>query len=184
MAWSRNGDQYPRFQLWRPDGTDRYQRVYESNTDSCRFMTLDNSGLTIAEYVPPDPVPFQVGDVLGLYQPDSDSRRLSVTHVSVPGNFGHVNFVGQTDEADIDTEELSALNDFPVVTVNTSKNHFWWATLTLAISACTSVLLGNLLVFGFYIAGFTSSSATLGLGTSQDIPSGPPIILCAYILIF
>ena len=44
-----DGDQYPRFQLWRRNGTDRYERVYESNTDSSRLMTTENSGLTIAE---------------------------------------------------------------------------------------------------------------------------------------
>ena len=122
MAWRQNGDQYPRFQLWRPNGTDRYERVYESNTDNSRFMTVDNSGLTVAEYVPLDPIPFQAGYVLGLYQTDSDSRRLSVTHVSVPGNFGHVNFVGDTDVAEVNTRQLSAFNDFPLVAVNTSKN--------------------------------------------------------------
>jgi len=71
----RNGggrNQYPRFQLWRPNGPDRYEREYESSTDSSRFMTTDNSGLTIAEYVPPTPISFQAGDVLGVYQPGND----------------------------------------------------------------------------------------------------------------
>ena len=35
-------NQYPRFQLWRPIGPDRYERVYESSTDNSRFMTMDN----------------------------------------------------------------------------------------------------------------------------------------------
>ena len=119
---SQNSAQNPRFQLWRPTGTDRYERVYESSTDSSRFMTADNSGLTITEYVPPAPVPFEPGYVLGLYQPRSGSRRLSVTHVSVPDNFGHVNFVGGTNVAEVNTRQLSVFNDFPLVTVNTSKN--------------------------------------------------------------
>ena len=127
MAQRRSGgsrNQYPRFQLWRPDGTDGYERVYESSTDSSRFTTADNSGLTIAEYVPPAPIPFQAGDVLGVYQLDSDDRRLSVIHVSVPSELGHINFVRGTRVAVFDTtaSEVSARNDFPLVAVNTSKN--------------------------------------------------------------
>ena len=115
-------NQYPRFQLWRPNGPERYERVYESSTDSSRFMTTDNSGLTIAEYVPPTPISFQAGDVLGVYQPDSDDRRLSVTHVRVPSGFGRANYVRGTDMVEFSTGELSAFNDFPLVDVNTSKN--------------------------------------------------------------
>jgi len=39
VARRRDGVQYPRFQLWRRNGPDRYERIYESNTDSSRFMT-------------------------------------------------------------------------------------------------------------------------------------------------
>ena len=132
VALRRNGggrNQYPRFQLWRPNGPDRYEREYESSTDSSRFLTADNSGLTIAECVPPAPIPFQAGDVLGVYQPDSDDRRLSVIHVSVPSGFGRVNYVGGTDVVEFSTGELSAFNDFPLVVVNTSKNQNYVSVL-------------------------------------------------------
>ena len=119
--------QYPRFQLWRPNGPGRYERVYESSTDSSRFMAADNSGITIAEYVPPIPVPFEAGDVLGVYRPGNSgtNNRLSVIHARVPaGPFGRVNFirVTETDVAAFGTEEFREVNDFPLVAVNTSKN--------------------------------------------------------------
>jgi len=138
VALRQNGNQYPRFQLWRPNGPDRYERVYESIPAGSRFTTTDNSGLTIAEYMPPAPIPFQAGDVLGVYQPDSNVRRLSVIHVSVPSGLGRVNYVGGTDVVEFSTAELFAFNDFPLVAVNTSKNHnyvrFWWAALVLVNS--------------------------------------------------
>jgi len=130
--------QYPRFQLWRPNGPDRYEREYESSTDSSRFMTTDNYGITITEYVPPAPIPFQAGDVLGVYQPDIDDRRLSVIHVSVPSGFGRVNYVGRTNMVEFSTGELSAFNDFPLVAVNTSKNQNY-------VSFCTGWSLSFLL---------------------------------------
>ena len=133
VALSRSGDpnRYPRFQLWRPDGADRYVREYESSEDNSRFMAADDSGLTIAEYVPPAPVPFESGYVLGVYQPgDSGNSRLSVIHADVPSGFGHVNFDrGARDVTVLDTTAngVSAGSDFPLVAVNTSKNRFWWA---------------------------------------------------------
>ena len=119
-------NQYPQFQLWRPNGTDRYERVYESSTDSGGFTTANDSRCTIAEDVPPAPIPFQAGDVLGVYQPgNSENSRLSVIHVDVPDDFGHVNFVEDTDVAELNTQELSAFNDLPLVAVNTSKNQMF-----------------------------------------------------------
>ena len=124
MAQRQNANQYPRFQLWRSNGTSTYLKVYESIPDSSRFTTADNSGLTIAEYVPPAPIPFQTGDVLGVYQPDIDDRRLSVVHMSVPPGFGYANFIRGTSVAVFDTTAsgVTAFNDFPLVAVNTSKN--------------------------------------------------------------
>ena len=126
VARKRNGggrNQYPRFQLWRPNGTDTYEKVYEYY--SSRFMTADSSGLTIAEYMLRAPISFQAGDVLGVYQPGNiGNSRLSVIHSNIPLGFGYVNFVRGTDVAVFDTTAngVSASNDFPLVTVNASKN--------------------------------------------------------------
>ena len=106
--------------------------MYQSTTDSSCFMIEDTPGLTITEYVPPAPIPFEGGDVLGVYQAGNDrNRRLSMIHVDVPTGFGHVNYlyVGGTDEEVFNTTAsgVSASSDFPLVAVNTSKNHSWWA---------------------------------------------------------
>ena len=130
VALSRSGDpnRYPRFQLWRPDGADRYVREYESSEDNSRFMAADDSRLTIAEYVPPAPVPFEPGYLLGVHQPGNDGNsRLSVIHADVPSGFGHVNFDrGARDVTLLDTTAngVSVDNTFPLVAVNTSKNRF------------------------------------------------------------
>ena len=129
MARSRTRggrDQYPLFQLWRPSGTEEYERVYESTSDGGRFTASENSGITIGEYSPPDLVPFRSGDVLGVYQPGDDSgSRLSLMQVNVPPDFGHDNYVRRTE---MSLEELSTSaqrvfvgNDIPLVAVNTSE---------------------------------------------------------------
>ena len=127
MAWSRTGegrDQYPLFQLWRPSGTDEYERVYESSIDGGRFTTSEKSGITIEEYVPHDPVPFHSGDVLGVYQPGDDSdSRLSLMHVKVPPGFGLHNYIRRTEKSmrELTTSARGVGNDIPLVAVNTSE---------------------------------------------------------------
>ena len=129
VAWKpwkqRNGDQYPIFQLWRPNGTEGYERVHELSTNRVSLTAQRNSRLTIAEYVPAVPIPFEPGDVLGVYQ--FGNSRLGVIHVDVPSGFGRVNFVRNTDVPvfDTTTSGVSAGNDFPLVAVSTSKNRLW-----------------------------------------------------------
>ena len=127
MARSRTGakyDQYPLFQLWRPRGTEEYERVYESSSDGGTFTASEDSGITIEEYLPHDPVPFHSGDVLGVYQP-VDSR-LSLMYVNVPSGFGHDNYyIRQTEmslkEVITSTQGVDVGNDIPLVAVNTSE---------------------------------------------------------------
>ena len=126
MARSRTGnrDQYPLFQLWKPSGTEEYERVYESSSDSGTFTMSDVSGTTTGEYLPNDPVPFQANYILGVYQPGRGSNsRLSLLHVNVQDGFGHENYVIQNDTSLAVFNISGALveNDDPLVAVNTSE---------------------------------------------------------------
>ena len=130
MARSRTGggrNQYPLFQLWRPNGTGRYKRVYDSSSDGERFTASEESGITNEEYLPHDPVPFRSGDVLGVYQPGDDSdSRLSLVYVNVPTGFGHDNYYIRWTEMSLEEVTTSAQgvgvgNDIPLVAVNTSE---------------------------------------------------------------
>ena len=126
MGRSRTGggrNQYPLFQLWRPRGTEEYERVYESRSDGGKFTASEESGITIGEYLPHDQVPFCSGDVLGVYQPVY--YRLSLMYVSVPTGFGHDNYVRRTEmsmrEFTTSARGVFVGNDVPLVAVNTSE---------------------------------------------------------------
>ena len=139
VARSRTGedhDQYPLFQLWRPSGTEEYERVYESSSDGGRFTASEDSGITIGEYLPHDPVPFRNGDVLGVYQPGGDSdSRLSLMYVSVPTGFGHDSYIRQTEmslrEFTTSAQKVRVGNDIPLVAVNTSEEV--WSMFMLSL---------------------------------------------------
>ena len=123
VAWSQTGNQYPRFQLWRSDGTERYRRVYESSITST--VTLSGqSDFTVEEYIPNDPVPFEAGYILGVYQPQQSHRRLSVVHVDVPDGYGYENrhrdsMMMSKNVFNIGGSEVG--NNYPLVAVNTSE---------------------------------------------------------------
>ena len=125
VARSRTGEgrnQYPLFQLWRPSGTGRYERVYESSGSEGVFTMSEVSGLTIGEYLPNDPVSFHSGYILGVYQPGGNSNsRLSLIHVEVPNSFGRDNYVRRTSLTVFNTSGAFIRNYEPLVAVNTSE---------------------------------------------------------------
>ena len=114
-----NRDQYPRFQLWRLNGTRRYRRVYESSDMSSQ------SDFTVEEYMPDNPVPFEAGDIFGVYQPQQSHRRLSVRHVDVPDGYGYTNYYRSNVMSleVFNTDVLTRANNYPLVAVNTSEYH-------------------------------------------------------------
>ena len=127
VARNRTGegqDQYPLFQLWRPDGTELYERVYESSSVSGKmFSTVDESGLTVVDYVPQNPVPFQAGYILGVYQPgDVNKRRLSLWYASVKKSYGY--YFGDLGMSlkEFDTSESTTGYNYPLIAVNTSES--------------------------------------------------------------
>ena len=62
------GQRYPELQIWRPSNGTMYQRV--NSTTISAAMERDDD---VYEFIPDPPIPFQPGDVLGVFQP-SNSR--------------------------------------------------------------------------------------------------------------
>ena len=126
VARSRIGgghDQYPQFQLWRLNGTGSYRRVYESSITS---TMSGQSEFTVEEYIPDDPVPFEDGDIFGVYQPQYSRRRLSVVYVDVPNRppgYGYPNYYRSNVMSleEFNTGGSFIANNYPLVVVNTSE---------------------------------------------------------------
>ena len=129
VARSRTGeghDQYPLFQLWKTDGSDKYERVYESSSTEGVFMMADSdSEFTVGEYIPDNPVPFEGGYIFGVYPGGSgSSSRLSVRYASVPSGYGYLNYRRRSAMPleEFNTVGSSARNDYPLTAANTSEN--------------------------------------------------------------
>ena len=69
------GQHYPELQIWRPSGGTTYQRV--NSTTISAAMERDDD---VYEFIPDPPIPFQPGDVLGVFQPSRNNSRLQVDY--------------------------------------------------------------------------------------------------------
>ena len=96
--------------------------MYESSITS---TLSDQSDVTVEKYIPNDPVPFEDGYILGVYQPEpAGSRRLSVVHVDVPSGYGYENrhrdsMMMSKNVFNVGGSRVG--NNYPLVAVNTSE---------------------------------------------------------------
>ena len=157
MARSRTGkgrDQYPLFQLWRPRGNEKYERVYESSISGVSTMVDNESEFTVGEYIPDNPVPFEAGYIFGVYPGDgAGSSRLSVRYVSVPSRYGYLNYRRRSgmslEEFDKDAYGSSTGNDYPLVAVNTGENQLTFSDKSEAYESPALCHSGSVLVISF-----------------------------------
>ena len=70
-----HGQHYPELQIWRPSGGAIYKRVNSTTISAAMEMTDD-----VYEFIPDSPIPFQPGDILGVFQPSKDNSRLRLNY--------------------------------------------------------------------------------------------------------
>lgn len=66
---------FPELQIWRPTGSTTYQKL---NGTSIEAKVEEDSG--IYEFIVDPPLPFQPGDILGVFQPSLEESRLLVDY--------------------------------------------------------------------------------------------------------
>lgn len=66
---------HPELQIWRREDTTHWQRKEATGDNTAVVRTVH---LNVLEYIPIPPLPFQVGDVLGIYQPYSSVSALKL----------------------------------------------------------------------------------------------------------
>ena len=70
--WNERGDYYPQLQIWRPSGNGVYHRLNGSNI-STTVERDDN----VYEFIADPPIPFQSGDIVGVFQPQKGKLRVN-----------------------------------------------------------------------------------------------------------
>ena len=132
--WQGGSMLYPELQVWRNIGNDSYQKI-----NGTFIEPPENKDNDIYEYDNFTPIPFQSGDILGIFIPQTDSSRLRILSedVNSPNNY----YLSTSDTAsvspynmiDIQTNPSVMTQGYhPMVTVEIGKNHYYYyTTLTL-----------------------------------------------------
>ena len=117
-----NRDLYPELQIWRPIGSGSYMKIQSSTVNSARDFT------NRYEYIPNPPLDFQVGDIVGIYQPLQSRSRLYLQYYQGNVYSQLINYYFQTSTLqfqNFSTSEPGVMSEsiLPLVTVevNISK---------------------------------------------------------------
>ena len=121
--WDDGGmhDWYPDLQIWRSSGTNMFTKM--GNTT----LRVEGGSRSISyyEYSLTTPLSFQVGDVLGIFQPDGGKSRLRLYFESGVGPRNYYETLTSNDvvepPSDMFTLGTVLQNDLPLVAVEISK---------------------------------------------------------------
>ena len=124
-GWITLESLYPELQIWRSSGNDMYQKINGTLID-----VETESENRVYEYDNFPPIPFQAGDILGVFIPPDVESKL---RLSAESGHGHTNYyiptanfgtVSQYDSIDLqqDTPQVSSSVYHPLVTVEISKH--------------------------------------------------------------
>ena len=125
-----NSSFYPELQVWRNIGNDMYQKI-----NGTFITTPTENSNRIYEYDNFSPIPFQAGDILGVFLPQLSTASLGLLSETTdsPTNY-YLMSAGDTDDSTyydvIDlqsTESLLSQDYHPLVSVEIGKveyNHF------------------------------------------------------------
>ena len=124
--WEDGGGRnyFPELQIWRSS----FGRLYRRISTSTLTATAENAN-SVYEHTPSSPLPFQGGDILGIFQPSRAASRLRVYYVD---NVGPPNYYYDPDDLNqnvntpplglfLITSSTSSQNDQPLLAVDISK---------------------------------------------------------------
>ena len=119
--WKNNGgDSYPELQIWRSSGNDMYEKINGT------FIVVENkNNRKVYEYDDFAPIPFQAGDILGVFIPRNMDSKLRLRAESGRGLTNYYiptvssDTVSSYDSIDLhqDIPQVSSSVYHPLVTV-------------------------------------------------------------------
>ena len=118
-----NGIYYPELQIWRPSGGAVYQKL-----NGTIAKAAGEEASRIYEFIVDPPLPFQPGDILGVFQPSEQNSRLLVDYDSGGDllNFYLPLESGQVEPShkiiDVSSSFLQIRREIPVVAVGLGES--------------------------------------------------------------
>ena len=116
--WDDDEEQYPELQIWRPSEGTAYMKL-----NSTSLSPDGREDDDVYEYRADPPLPFQPGDVLGVWQPDKDDSKLRVRYYDNAGDSVYYYTEAAGNSGSFDTTANGVIMDtgIPLVTVEIGK---------------------------------------------------------------
>ena len=119
---------YPELQLWREIGNDTYQKINGT------LITIETqSDDDVYEYDNFPPIPFQAGDILGVFAPPDVNSKLRLRHER---HRGPTNYYLPTDHTAATMSSIDLRQETPTI-----SSAIYHPLVTVEISECTEKLL-------------------------------------------
>ena len=124
--WTQHSNDilYPELQLWREIGNDTYQKI---NGTLITIETQSDDG--VYEYDNFPPIPFQAGDILGVFVPRDVNSKLRLRHEQ---HRGPTNYYLPTNHTAATMSSIDLQQETP--TIHSATYH---PLITVEISECT-----------------------------------------------
>lgn len=113
-----NRQKYPELQIWRPSGGAAYVKM-----NSTALSPDERENDDVYEYRVEPPLPFQPGDVLGVWQPHRADSRLQVRYDNAGDSVYYytTGATGNSNSFDTTANGVATETDVPLVTVEIGK---------------------------------------------------------------
>ena len=119
----RLGNKFLELHIWRPSGGSIYQRV---NSTFITLSILNDENDYVHEYTVDPPLPFQPGDILGLFHPDYRETQLRLDYDSDGTSLYYVRSLSMSESGnslfDISGEDVTTLVGVPLVSAGIGKD--------------------------------------------------------------
>ena len=134
--WSQESDDtlYPELQLWREIGNDTYQKI---NGTLITIETQSDDG--VYEYDNFPPIPFQAGDILGVFLPRETPmghKQRSKLRLRHEWSRGLTNYYLNTDRAAVIMSSIDLQQETPSI-----RSGVYHPLVTVEISECTKIII-------------------------------------------
>ena len=157
--WFEDGPFSPELQLWREIGNDTYQKINGIN-----ITNEPESDDGVYEYDNFPPIPFQAGDILGVFVPQNDQSKLNLKS---EGGRGPTNYF-------INTSHNVTISPYDTIYLKEEapqiQSEVYHPLITVEISKCTNFLSTS------YIFVTTSGVTTATESTYKSVTNATYIV--------
>ena len=130
-SWNGFGNEFPELQIWRSSGESVYQKV-----NGTHLYVLNDESDDVHEYTLDPPLPFQPGDILGLFQPNLGESILRLEYDGYGGSLYYTQYLFELENILFNISDKNVSSRIGVPLVSASIGKIYYINLNNSCTAC------------------------------------------------